>query len=116
MRFRMLKERLRKHRDLSGEDLFEIDQERAYVEEEEVVNEVTESPKISLDQLGMIMSKANELCDLVKEVDPVPERQSKFLSGMQELLKSYKDEQGVQVAKKRKQTSMGDFFAKRPKN
>ena len=64
----------------------------------------------------MIISKANVLIDLVEEVDPVNERQSKFLSGIQDLLKCYKDEQKEQTAKKRKQTSMGDFFAKKPKN
>ena len=104
--------------DLSGEDLIKSDQERAYEEVEENNNvDVDEKPKnLTSDQLGMIISKSNELFDLIKEIDPVPERQSKVLSGIQDLMKSYKEEQKVQTAKKRKQTSMGDFFAKKPKN
>ena len=58
-------------------------------------------------------------CDLIKDIDPVPERQSKVLIGLQDLMKVYKDEQrdqAAKAAKKRKQISMGDFFAKKPKN
>ena len=40
---------------------------------------MTQTPKnITSDQLGMVISKANDLCDLVKEVDPVPKKQSKL--------------------------------------
>ena len=57
------------HIDLSGEDLIEIDQERAYeeVEENNEVEGVNEKPKnLASDQLGMIISKSNELFDLKK--------------------------------------------------
>ena len=104
-------------RNLSDEDLLEIDQARAYNEDDEAVAEnVTEIPQnITSEQIGMIISKANELGDLVREVDPIPERQSKFLSGLQGLIKDYKDEQKNQAAKKRIQSSIGDFFSKKPK-
>ena len=58
----------------------------------------------------MIISKANELSDLVKEVDPINERQSKFLSGIQDLLKCYKDEQKEQTAKKMETKQHGRFL------
>ena len=102
-------------RNLSDEDLLEIDQTRAYDEEAEA-EEVAEIPKdITSEHIGAIISKANELSDLVREVDPISARQSKFLSGMEDLIKAYKDEQKDRAAKKRKQSSIGDFFAKKPK-
>ena len=51
------------------------------------------------------------ICDLVKEI---AERQSEVQNGILELMKCYKDEQ-KETAKKWKQTSIGDFFVKRPK-
>ena len=56
--------------------MLEIDQARAYNEDDEAVAEnVTEIPQnITSEQTGMIISKANELGDLVREVDPIPER------------------------------------------
>ena len=42
------------------------------------IEDVAENPtKITSNHLGMILSKANELCDLMKEVDPNMERQFK---------------------------------------
>ena len=67
-------------------------------------------------KLENIIRKVNELSDHVKEVDPNPERHSKFLSGIEDLMKSYKDELKKLSAKKRKETSVGDdFFNKRQK-
>ena len=68
-------------RNLSNEDLLEIDQARAYDEDEEVETNVAEIPKnITSEHIGMIISNANELSDLVREVDPTPERQSRGYS------------------------------------
>ena len=66
----------------------------------------------------MIIRKANELCDLVRELDPTIERQSKVTNGIEGLMNDYKveqKEQKEQAAKKRKQCSIGDFFAKKAK-
>ena len=44
---------------------------------EEKPNDQTENLQnndINLDQLGLILSKANELSDLIQELDPVSER------------------------------------------
>lgn len=104
------------NKDISNEELFEITQARAYEEDDEEVEDNTENPtNITSDQLGLIISKANELCDLVRELDPIAERQSKVQNGIQGLMKSYKDEQ-KETAKKHKQTSIGDFFAKKTKS
>lgn len=103
------------NKDISNEELFEIDQARAYEEDEEEVEDPTEALKdITSERLGMIISQANKLSDLVKEFDPIVERQSKAQSCVQDFLKCYKDEQKESV-KKRKQTNIGDFFGKRPK-
>ena len=102
--------------------MFELEQPRAYEEEDNVEenDEPTEesTKNITQDQLGLIISKANELCDLIKELDPVIERQNKAENGNEEVMKDYKDEQRKQKemsAKKRKQASIGDFFAKKAK-
>ena len=95
--------------------MLEIDQARAYDEEAEA-EEVAEIPQnITSEHIGMIISKANELSDLVRGIDPTSKRQSKFLSGIQRLIKDYKDEQNNQASKKRKQSSISNIFVKKPK-
>ena len=64
-------------------------------------------------QLGMVLSKANELCDLIKEVDPDLERQFKIQKGIQDMVKCYKEESDS-IAKKRKQSTIQNFFSKKP--
>ena len=59
----------------------------------------------------MIISKANELCDFVKEVDPITERQFRVQTVIQQAVKCYQEEV-KQKANKRKQTTIGDFFKK----
>ena len=67
----------------------------AYIEEEEkpeenpeAQTENSEDKTITLDQVGMILSKANELLDLVQELDPDAERKTKVQSGtLQGLIK-----------------------------
>ena len=84
------------NKDLSDEDMYELAQDKANVEEEgkpEEKPEEADGENISLDQLGSILSKANELCDLIKELDPVNERRIEVENGIQGLLKCYKDEQ-----------------------
>ena len=73
---------------------------------------------ITLGQLGMTLSKANELSDLIQELDPVSERRSKAQNDyLQGVIKLYKDEQSEQreEAKKRKQTDIGNFLLKKTK-
>ena len=81
----------------------------------EEIEEPEETKEINLDQLGLLISKANELCDLIKEVDPISERQSRVLSIIENAMKCYKLEQQQQTAKKRKQTDIGNFFNKKSK-
>ena len=96
------------NKDISNEELLELDQEKAYEEEE-----VEEKPaKITSDQLGMIITKADELCDLVKEFDPIAESKSEVQNGIQKLMKRYKVQQ---KSNKRKQTKIENFFVKKPK-
>ena len=98
-----------------------MEQQRAYEGEDMDHTEVpsndnqTRPSNINLEQLGLIISKANELCDLVRELDPAIERQLKVINGKEEHMKDYKEEQKEQAAKKRKQTSIGDFLAKKAK-
>ena len=80
-----------------------------------MMEEAEETKEINLDQLGLIISKANEFCDLIKEVDPISERQSRVLSIIENAMKCYKLEQQQQNAKKRKQTDIGNFFLKKSK-
>ena len=101
------------NKDISNEELLEIDQEKAYDEEEEEMEEVVEKPtKITSEQLGTLITKANELCDLVKEFDPIAESKSEVQNGIQELFKRYKVQQN---ANKRKQTNIENFFVKKQK-
>ena len=62
---------------------------------EELMEEVEEAqPKeIDLDQLGQIISKANELSDLVKELNPISETQFSIQAGIDNLMACYKLEQ-----------------------
>ena len=107
------------NKDLSDELLYELSQDKADVEEVEKPKEKLDDKNISLDQLGVILSKANELCDLIKDLDPVNERRLEVENGIQDLIKVYKDEQKSlkekETAKKRKQTDIGSFLIKKPK-
>lgn len=101
-------------KDISDEDLLEIEQARAYEEEQEKEDDVMKDPsKMTSKELGMILNKVNELCDLIKEMDPNLERQFKVQKEIKEVVKCYKEESD-QNAKKRKQNSIENFFSKKP--
>ena len=112
------------NKDLSNEDLYEMAQLGAYEEDEENSEKNPEdepddpTKKINLDQLGVILSKANELHDLIQDLDPVSHRRSKAQNDLQGIIKCYKSEQSdqqMEKAKKRKQMDIGNFFLKKPK-
>ena len=112
------------NKDLSNEDLYEMAQLGAYEEDEENSEKNPEdepddpTKNINLDQLGVILSKANELHDLIQDLDPVSDRRSKAQNDLQGIIKCYKSEQSdqqMEKAKKRKQTDIGNFFLKKPK-
>ena len=112
------------NKDLSNEDLYEMAQLGAYEEDEKNSEKNPEdepddpTKKINLDQLGVILSKANELHDLIQDLDPVSDRRSKAQNDLQGIIKCYKSEQSdqqMEKAKKRKQMDIGNFFLKEPK-
>ena len=112
------------NKDLSNEDLYEMAQLGAYEEDEKNSEKNPEdepddpTKKINLDQLGVILSKANELHDLIQDLDPVSDRRSKAQNDLQGIIKCYKSEQSdqqMEKAKKRKQMDIGNFFLKKPK-
>ena len=66
----------------------ELNQARAYEENEEESGDQNENQEdnqtkenITLDQLGAIISKTSELCDLISELDPAIERRLKVQNG-----------------------------------
>ena len=99
------------NKDISNEELFELEQARAFEEEdEEEADNVVEMPtKISSNELGRLISKANELCDLISEIDPISERKFKVKKDIQEAVKCYQEEI---KQKAKKQKTIGEFFKK----
>ena len=63
------------------------------------------------NKLGLIISKANELCDFVRETDPISERQFKVQRDIQKDVQCYQEEI-KQKANITKQKTIGDFFKK----
>ena len=65
-----------------------------------------------MKQLNEIIKTSQALSDLVEDLDPMLERQSKIKSGLKDLFKSYKEE--AKEKSKKKQKKVTDFFLQTP--
>jgi hypothetical protein len=98
-------------KDFEDEDIHEIAQARAYKEakEEEEIDDKNLAV-LNMKQLNDIINISQSLSELVLDVDPDLERQSKVKSGLEDLFKTYKEE-ARQKSKKRQQ-KVSEFFKK----
>ena len=100
-------------KDFEDEEIHEIAQDRAYKEakEEEEIDDKNLAV-LNMKQLNDIINISQSLSELVLDVDPDLERQSKVKSGLEDLFKTYKEE-ARQKSKKRQQ-KVSEFFKKAP--
>ena len=93
---------------MSNEDLFEINQPRAFEDEE--LEDIPEYPdELSYKQLQEILKKGQEFTDFIRELDPIVKRKSKITKSIEEYLKCYKEE-ASEKSKEVKQTKVTNFF------
>ena len=90
--------------------LLELDDQRAFEEKEMEAEELeVENKELSTDQLVSIVTKANELCDLVSE-DPDTDDSFKCRQAIKNITKKYKDKLEEKPRQKTVQTSLRDYF------
>ena len=101
-------------KDFEDEEIHEIAQARAYKEAKEEEEEIDDKnlAVLNMKQLNEIIKISQSLSELVLDVDPDLERQSKVKSGLEDLFKTYKEE-ARQKSKKRQQ-KVSEFFKKAP--
>ena len=109
------------NRDLENEDLYEINQPKAFEVENQAVeqaeeqdeNTIPENPsELSYKQLKEIVLKGQEFTNFIKDLDPVYERQSKITKNIENSLKCYREEAKEKEKNAVKQTKIGNFFTK----
>ena len=98
------------NKELSNEDLFELEETKAYVEIEEVQEFGDTLIKITSSNIRMILTKANELCDFIREVDPISDRHFNVHNDIRKPMNCYQNE--MDERKTFKQTDIGNFFKK----
>ena len=106
-------------KNLENEDIQEIAQSRPYENVDEEKKEEKEEEEadenlaeLNMKQLNEIIKTSQALSDLVEDLDPMLERQSKIKSGLKDLFKSYKEE--AKEKSKKKQKKVTDFFLQTP--
>ena len=93
---------------MSSEDLFEINQPRAFEHEE--LEDIPENPaEMSYKQLQEIVKRLQASTDFIREFDHNVKRKSKITKSIEEFLKSYKEE-ALEKSNGVKQTKMTTFF------
>ena len=111
MDFENVMELLTSHKEPMDDDtLLELDDQRAFEEKEMEAEELeVENKELSTDQLVSIVTKANELCDLVSE-DPDTDDSFKCRQAIKNITKKYKDKLEEKTRQKTVQTSLRDYF------
>ena len=93
---------------MSSEDLFEINQPRAFEQDE--LKDIPENPaEMSYKQLQEIVKRLQASTDFIREFDHNVKRKSKITKSIEEFLKSYKEE-ALEKSNGVKQTKMTTFF------
>ena len=93
---------------MSSEDLFEINQPRAFEHKE--LEDIPENPaEMSYKQLQEIVKRLQASTDFIREFDHNVKRKSKITKSIEEFLKSYKEE-ALEKSNGVKQTKMTTFF------